>query len=114
MKCFLFKVNLFKNKGSFQCETKLFLKKNNQALGVLMLDFLINNDLYGIYIIVDTINTFIGTYYKTYIGAFLKYVDDAFLEQLGFISSDFINPNKRRRVKYYSMIIHNFLSFICK
>ena len=27
----------------------------------------------------------------------------AFLEQLGFISSDFLNPNKRRRVKYYSI-----------
>ena len=25
------------------------------------------------------------------------------LEQLGFISSDFLNPNKRRRVKYYSI-----------
>ncbi len=27
----------------------------------------------------------------------------AFLEQLGFISSDFLNPNKRRRIKYYSI-----------
>ncbi len=27
----------------------------------------------------------------------------AYLEQLGFISSDFLNPNKRRRVKYYSI-----------
>lgn len=27
----------------------------------------------------------------------------AVLERLGFISSDFLNPNKRRRVKYYSI-----------
>jgi len=27
----------------------------------------------------------------------------AFLEQLGFISSDFLNPNKRCRIKYYSI-----------
>lgn len=27
----------------------------------------------------------------------------AILERLGFISSDFLNPNKRRRVKYYSI-----------
>lgn len=42
----------------------------------------------------------------------------AFLEQLGFISSDFLNPNKRRRVKYYSInfdvIEEYFAQIACK
>ncbi len=40
------------------------------------------------------------------------------LEQLGFISSDFLNPNKRRRVKYYSInfeVIEDYFAQIaCK
>lgn len=40
------------------------------------------------------------------------------LEQLGFISSDFLNPNKRRRIKYYSInfeVIEDYFAQIaCK
>ena len=40
------------------------------------------------------------------------------LEQLGFISSDFLNPNKRYRVKYYSInfeaIENYFAQIACK
>lgn len=39
------------------------------------------------------------------------------LEQLGFISSDFLNPNKRRRVKYYSInfeVIENYFAQIAR
>ena len=38
----------------------------------------------------------------------------AFLEQLGFISSDFLNPNKRRRVKYYSINFENIENFFAE
>ncbi len=37
----------------------------------------------------------------------------AALEELSFISSDFLNPNKRRRVKYYSInfeVIENYFA----
>ena len=39
----------------------------------------------------------------------------AILEGLGFISSDFLNPNKRRRIKYYSInfeVIENYFAQI--
>ena len=42
----------------------------------------------------------------------------AILERLGFISSDFLNPNKRRRIKYYSInfeVIEDYFAQIaCK
>ena len=38
----------------------------------------------------------------------------AVLERLGFINSDFLNPNKRRRVKYYSINFENIESYFAK
>ena len=38
----------------------------------------------------------------------------AVLEGLGFISSDFLNPNKRRRIKYYSINFENIENFLAE